>query len=62
MPDEPIDFDIEEIEMLEHVCRQQGLSNVEQAVEWLTKSRMRQAIMAFSGRGRALYEVERKPK
>lgn len=45
--------------MLELVHQRQGLASIEQAAEWLIKSRLRKQSKNMTGRGRALYQVER---
>lgn len=62
MPDQPVDVFDEDHEILERVRIQQGLSTIEQAVEWLIKNSLRTGIRKISGRGRALYQVKRKSK
>lgn len=61
MPDHVITLNDEEREMLERVRRLQGLDSIEQAAEWLAKSRLRKQSRSMTGRGRALYQVG-KPK
>ena len=48
--------------MLELVRQRQGLASIDQAAEWLVKSRLRIQSKNMTGRGRALYQVERKLK
>lgn len=48
--------------LLEQVRQQQGLATVEQAAEWLAKTRLRRTARATTGRGRALYAVPRQPR
>ena len=55
MPDHEIIINDEEREILDRVRRQQGLATIEQAAEWLAKSRLRRQSKQISGRGRALY-------
>ncbi|WP_407928252.1 hypothetical protein [Collimonas silvisoli] len=50
-----------ETDLLERVRQQQGLASIQQAAEWLAKSRLRKQSRQISGRGRALYQVDRKP-
>jgi hypothetical protein len=61
MPDQEIITTDEETLLLERVRQQQGLASVEQAAEWLAKSFLRKQAKRISGRGRALYDIERKP-
>jgi hypothetical protein len=60
MPDHEITLSEAESDLLELVRRQQGLASIQQAAEWLAKSRLRKQTRQISGRGRALYPVERK--
>ncbi|OEZ98780.1 hypothetical protein [Duganella phyllosphaerae] len=60
MPDLHISFSDEERELLERVRQRQGLESIEQVAEWLVKSRLRKQSRNMTGRGRALYQVERK--
>ncbi|AYM75472.1 hypothetical protein D9M09_06420 [Janthinobacterium agaricidamnosum] len=62
MPDHEITINDEERELLERVRERQGLASIEQAAEWLVKSRLRKQSKNMTGRGRALYQVERKLK
>ena len=62
MPDHQISFSDEERAVLETVRQRQGLASIEQAAEWLIKSRLRKQSKNMTGRGRALYQVERKLK
>lgn len=60
MPDQEIIINDEECDLLERVRLQQGLASIEQAAEWLAKSRLRRQAKNISGRGRAVYLVDRK--
>lgn len=62
MPDHEITINDEERELLERVRERQGLASIEQAAEWLVKTRLRKQSKNMTGRGRALYQVERKLK
>ncbi|MDC8757492.1 hypothetical protein [Janthinobacterium fluminis] len=62
MPDQSITLDDTERDLLERIRQQQGLSSIEQAGEWLLKSSVRKSAKGITGRGRALYQVERKHK
>ena len=62
MPDHQINLSDEERAVLELVRKRQGLASIEQAAEWLIKSRLRKQSKNMTGRGRALYQVERKLK
>lgn len=57
MHDEIINLTDDEAEMLEKVRQQQGLECIEQAAEWLVKSRMRRQTKVLTGRGPAMYLV-----
>ena len=59
MPDHQINLNDEERAVLELVRRRQGLASIDQAAEWLVKSRLRIQSKNMTGRGRALYQVER---
>jgi hypothetical protein len=61
MPVQEITLTDAECDLLERVRQQQGLDSVQQAAEWLAKSRLRKQSRQISGRGRALYPVDRKP-
>lgn len=60
MPDQEIIINDEERELLERVRLQQGLASIEEAAEWLAKSRLRRQAKNISGRSRAIYLVDRK--
>ncbi|MED5594508.1 hypothetical protein [Janthinobacterium sp. P210006] len=62
MPDHQINLDDDERALLEIVRQRQGLESIDQAAEWLIKSRLRKQAKNMTGRGRALYQVERKLK
>ncbi len=62
MPEHEIHINDEELAALEVVRQRQGLASIEQAAEWLVKSRLRKQSKNMTGRGRALYQVERKLK
>lgn len=57
MPDQEINISEEERHILERVRLQQGLESIEQAAEWLAKSRLRRQSKQITGRGRAIYLV-----
>ena len=59
MPDHQINLNDEERAILELVRQRQGLASIDQAAEWLVKSRLRIQSKNMTGRGRALYQVER---
>ena len=59
MPDHQINLNDEERAVLELVRQRQGLASIDQAAEWLVKSRLRIQSKNMTGRGRALYQVER---
>ncbi|MDO8071873.1 hypothetical protein O3299_10045 [Janthinobacterium sp. SUN176] len=62
MPDHQINLNDEERAVLELVRQRQGLASIDQAVEWLVKSRLRIQAKNMTGRGRALDQAERKLK
>lgn len=55
MPDQQITFSDAETKLLERVREQQGLESIEQAAEWLAKTRLRRQAKQTTGRGRSLY-------
>lgn len=59
MPDHTINLTEAQLAQLEAVREQQGLDSIQQAAEWLAKLALRKAARRTSGRGRALYPVNR---
>ncbi len=59
MRDQVITFSDDELKILEQVRQQEGLNSIEQTAEWLAKRRLRWQIKQITGRGRAMYLVER---
>ncbi|MDH0866470.1 hypothetical protein [Mitsuaria sp. GD03876] len=59
MPELQIAINEADRDVLERVRLQQGLDTLEQAAEWLIKSRLRRSVRSITGRGRALYVVPR---
>jgi hypothetical protein len=57
MPELQIAIKEADKDVLERVREQQGLESIEQAAEWLLKSRLRRSVRSITGRGRALYLV-----
>lgn len=55
--DELINLTDEEAATLEQVRQQQGLECIEQAAQWLARSRMRRQTKLLTGRGPAMYLV-----
>lgn len=55
MPDQTVAFSEEELQQLEKVRQQQGLDTIQQAAEWLAKTRLRRQARSTTGRGRSLY-------
>ncbi|PLY58475.1 hypothetical protein HBH1_03266 [Herbaspirillum sp. BH-1] len=45
---------------LEALRINQGLDTIEQTLEWLVKTTLRESVKRITGRGRALYEVKGK--
>jgi len=45
---------------LEALRMSQGLDTIEQTIEWLVKTTIRESVKRITGRGRALYEVKGK--
>lgn len=62
MPDHHIPLDEADMAVLELVRQKQGLQTVEQAAEWLAKTRLRRTARGSNGRGRALYAVPKAPQ
>jgi hypothetical protein len=60
MPELQIAINEADRNTLERVRQQQGLGTIEQAAEWLLKTRLRRAARSTTGRGRALYLVPTK--
>lgn len=60
MPAHPFDLNDAERDVLERVRVSQGLQTIDQAAEWLIKTRLRQSARQTTGRGRALYVVPKK--
>lgn len=52
-------YNDEELDLLERVRESQKLTTIDQAAEWLIKTRLRKAVAKLSGRSRALYSVPR---
>lgn len=57
MPNVTIHFTEQERAVLEAVRQRMGLETIEQAADWLAKSRLRRSARHATGRGRALYPV-----
>lgn len=55
--DEHINLTDDEAAMLERVRHQQGFDCIEQAAQWLAKSRLRRNTKQLTGRGPAMYLV-----
>ncbi|MBE0405014.1 hypothetical protein [Halomonas citrativorans] len=60
MPEQPMDLDQQTSAVLDAVCEKKGLANHDQAIEWLLRRRLRKGNQGLTGRGRALYPIERK--
>lgn len=58
MPESTITLSESDMDLLERVRAQQGLQTIEQAAEWLAKTRLRRTARHSNGRGRALYTVK----
>ena len=61
MPEAETPLDDEECDMLKRICQKYGLTDMEQVTEWLLKSGIRKQARTITGRGRALYPIDRKP-
>lgn len=57
MPNVTIHFTEQERAVLEAVRQRMGLETIEQAADWLAKSRLRRSARHATGRSRALYPV-----
>ncbi|WP_041376762.1 hypothetical protein [Polaromonas naphthalenivorans] len=62
MPVHTLDLNDAERDVLERVRVSQGLQTIDQAAEWLIKTRLRQSAKQTTGRGRALYVVHPKAR
>lgn len=60
MPEHIITLTEADCALIERVQLQRGLPTLEAAAEWLVKVRLRRAARATTGRGRALYLVDRR--
>lgn len=58
--DQHVHLNDEEVALLERVRQQQGLDDIDQAAEWLVKSRMRRQTKLLTGRGPAMYLVHQR--
>ncbi|MGP5308072.1 hypothetical protein [Vreelandella alkaliphila] len=54
----PLDDQLEAV--LRQVCEQQNLSSLDDAAEWLLRRRLRKGTQGLTGRGRALYPIEKR--
>ncbi|SEA49921.1 hypothetical protein SAMN05444680_102663 [Variovorax sp. YR216] len=59
MPELQVTLTDAERELFERVRVQQGLASIDQVVEWLAKSRLRQLVRQGTGSPRALHLVPR---
>mgnify|MGYP004344157205 FL=1 len=59
MPQNHLVLDDELERQLEAVRKQQGLTTLDQAAEWLARRRLRKGVGNLTGRGRALYDIKR---
>lgn len=59
MPEANFEYDESDRALLERIRQRYGLQDCEQAAEWLIKARLRRAAVRLTGRGRALYPVNR---
>ncbi|WP_433692424.1 hypothetical protein [Herbaspirillum seropedicae] len=62
MPLTEIPLSDEERQVLETVRQREGLESIDQALEWLAKTALRNGAKRITGRGRALYAVGGKTK
>lgn len=51
----------DELAVIEAIRVREGLATAGQAFEWLAKTSLREGAKKITGRGRALYAIERKP-
>ncbi|SDI77660.1 hypothetical protein [Variovorax sp. OV700] len=59
MPEHIIHLTDADRTLIERVQEERGLPSLEAAAEWLIKTRLRRAARTSTGRGRALYLVDR---
>lgn len=59
MPEHTIMLSEDDHKLLERVQAERGLATPQDAAEWLIKTRLRRAVRQATGRGRALYLVDR---
>ncbi|MFZ2307552.1 MAG: hypothetical protein WAW73_07295 [Rhodoferax sp.] len=59
MPEHTIILSDEDHKLLERVQAARGMATPQDAAEWLIKTRLRRAVRQATGRGRALYLVNR---
>lgn len=57
MPEASFPYSDVERELLEQIRIQEGLSTLDQAAEWLVKTRLRRQTLKLTGRNRAIYPV-----
>ena len=60
MPEHTITITDDDHALLQRVQSARGLPTLEAAAEWLVKLRLRRAMRAATGRGRALYVATRR--
>lgn len=60
MPEITIPLSDDDHALIERVQAARGLPSLEAAAEWLIKTRLRRAVRLSTGRGRALYLVDRR--
>ncbi|MET3916222.1 ethanolamine ammonia-lyase small subunit [Variovorax sp. OAS795] len=61
MPEHTIHLTDADRTLIERVRQERGFPSPEAAAEWLIKTRLRRAARNSTGRGRALYLVDRAP-
>ena len=62
MPEHTITFTDADRALIERVQALRGFPTLEAAAEWLVKTRLRRAARSVTGRGRALYLVDRRAR
>ncbi|NQE51118.1 hypothetical protein RC52_21970 [Herbaspirillum rubrisubalbicans] len=62
MPQNEISLSDGERQILESIRQREGFESIDQALEWLVKTAVRNGVRRITGRGRALYPVGGKSK
>lgn len=62
MPSNETMLSDDERQMIENIRQREGLESIDQALEWLVKTSVRNGARRITGRGRALYPIRGKSK